>query len=175
MIPLKKCNYITGDINSVSHAVTRIISFLDDDGRNSLLFCKPRSSNSTNTSLKYFIDNKFEFNNYEDFKNIIGTDGNLFRVDLLIFDFWHLNLSSIIEYKILIDKLNIDYIIVAKEYHYKSSDDVTDYHVKSEIKDIKSEYWITDKISGWTSELDSLKKSYIRDKKINQVINKDSK
>ena len=86
-----------------------------------------------------------------------------------------MNLSGVIEYKSVIDKLNIDYIIVTKEYHYKSSDDVTDYHIRSEVKDYKSEYWITDKISGWSSDIDSLKKSYIRDKKINQVINKDSK
>lgn len=175
MIPLRKCNYITGDITSVSYAVNRVINFLEDDGRNPLLFCKPRNSTSTNTSLKYLIDNKFEFNNFDEFKDILQERGNLFRVDLLIFDFWHLNLSGVIEYKSVIDKLNIDYIIVAKEYHYKSSDDVTDYHIRSEVKDYKSEYWITDKISGWSSDIDSLKKSYIRDKKINQVINKDSK
>jgi len=173
MIPLKRCNYITGDVTSVSHAVSRIINFLEDDGRNALLFCKPRTSNSTNTSLKYLIDNKFEFNTFEEFKNIIQTDGNLFRVDLLLFDFWHLSLSSIIQYKTIIEKLNIDYIIIAKEYHYKSTDDVTDYHVKSEVKDYKSEYWITDNISKWTSDIDSLTKSFIRDKKISQVINKD--
>lgn len=183
MINLKRCNFVTGDLMSVSYAVNRIVKFLEDDGRNPLLFCKPRSSSSNTTSLKYFIDNKLEFNNFEEFKNIIKDDGNLFRVDLLIFDFWHLNVSSIIDYKSVIDKLNIDYIIVAKEYHYKSSDDVTDYHVRSEIKnsqnilnmDPRSEYWITDKISGWTSDLDALSKSYIRDKRIDTIINKDSK
>lgn len=173
MIPLKRCNFITGDSNSVSYAVNKVIEFLEDDGRNSLLFSKPRSSSSNNTSLRYLISNKIEFDSFQQFKDSIFNTGNLFRVDLLIFDFWHLGLSSIHEYKNEIDKLNIDYIIVAKEYHYKSSDDVNDYHVVSEIKvKSKSDFWITDKISGWKSNLDDLGKSYIRDKKIGQVIDK---
>ena len=34
---------------------------------------------------------------------------------------------------------------------------------------------ITDKISGWSSNLSGLTKSYIRDKKIDQLFNKDDK
>jgi hypothetical protein len=85
-----------------------------------------------------------------------------------------LSVSSIIEYKQVIDKLNIDYIILAKEYHYKSSEDVNDYHVKIESRELyHSEYSITDKISGWTSNLENLSKSYIRNKKIDDIFNKD--
>ena len=71
--------------------------------------------------------------------------------------------------------INIDYIIVAKEYHYKMSSDVCDYHVKREIKknNRENDYCITDKISGWTSDLTELSKSWIRDKKIDQIFNKD--
>ena len=109
------------------------------------------------------------------FEELLFNKGKLFRVDLLVFDFWHLNVSSIIEYKSLIDKLDIDYIILAKEYHYKSSDDVNDYHVKIESRELyHSEYSITDKISGWTSNLENLSKSYIRNKKIDDIFNKDS-
>lgn len=172
MIPLKRCNYITGQPSDVSFAVQKILNFLEDDGRNPLFFSKPKSSSAKNTSLKYLVDNKFEFNNFEEFKSIITTDGNLFRVDLLIFDFWHLPIHLLIQYKSEIDKLNIDHIILAKEFHYKTSDSVNDYHVVSESKVDKFEnnYLITDKISGWTSNLDDLSKSYIRDKKINQII-----
>ena len=38
-----------------------------------------------------------------------------------------------------------------------------------------NEYLITDKISGWSSNLSGLTKSYIRDKKIDQLFNKDDK
>ena len=115
-----------------------------------------------------------EFNNIEHFKELINNKSNLFRVDLILLDFWNLNVSSIIEYKEIIDKINIDYIILAKEYHYKLSEDINDYHVKIESgKDYHNEYLITDKISGWTSNLQNLTKSYIRNKKIDDIFNKD--
>jgi hypothetical protein len=101
----------------------------------------------------------------------------------MIFDFWTLSRGLIPKYKELIDELGIDYIIVAKEYIYKDSEDVADFHVKSEYKDsapnsisgymaTRSEIWLTNKIDGWTATLDSLKTGYIRDKKIDDIFNK---
>jgi len=174
MIEIKRCNYINGNPSDVSYDVKKIVDFLDMEGRIPVLFCKPRSSNSTATTLKYLMEPKINFNNIEDFTEVLNNKGNLFRVDLLVFDFWHLSVSSIIEYKQVIDKLNIDYIILAKEYHYKSSEDVNDYHVKIESRELyHNEYSITDKISGWTSNLENLSKSYIRNKKIDDIFNKD--
>jgi hypothetical protein len=170
MIEVKRCNYITGNPSDVSYAVKKIVDFLEIEGRNPLLLYKPSESN-----IKYFLSTKIEFNNLNQFIEVIHDKSKLFRVDLLIFDFWHLSVSSIIEYKSHIDNLGIDYIILAKEYHYKSSDDVNDFHVKSERKEsFSNEYWITDKISGWTSDLSGLTKSYIRNKKIDDIFNKDS-
>ncbi len=175
MIQVKRCNYITGNPSDVSFAVNKIVNFLEMEGRNSVLFCKPKKSSSGST-IKYLMDPKIEFNNLNHFEELLSNKGKLFRVDLLVFDFWHLNVSSIIEYKSFIDKLNIDYIILAKEYHYKSSDDVNDFHIKIESKELHiNEYLITDKISGWSSNLSGLTKSYIRDKKIDQLFNKGDK
>ena len=176
MIQVKRCNYITGNPSDVSYAVKKIVDFLEMEGRNPVLFCKPRSSNSAATTLKYLMEPKVEFDNLTHFEELLSNKGNLFRVDLLVFDFWHLNVSSIIEYKSYIDKLNIDYIILAKEFHYKSSDDVNDFHIKIESRELHiNEYLITDKISGWSSNLSGLTKSYIRDKKIDQLFNKGDK
>ena len=175
MIQVKRCNYITGNPSDVSFAVNKIVNFLEMEGRNPVLFCKPKRSSSGST-IKYLMDPKIEFHNLNHFEELLSNKGKLFRVDLLVFDFWHLNISSIIEYKSLIDKLDIDYIILAKEYHYKSSDDVNDFHIKVESKELyTSEYLITDKISGWSSNLSGLTKSYIRDKKIDQLFNKGDK
>ena len=175
MIQVKRCNYITGNPSDVSYAVNRIVNFLEMEGRNPVLFCKPKKSSSGST-IKYLMDPKIEFDNLNHFEELLSDKGKLFRVDLLVFDFWHLNVSSIIEYKSLIDKLNIDYIILAKEYHYKSSDDVNDFHIKIESRELHvNEYLITDKISGWSSSLSGLTKSYIRDKKIGQLFNKGDK
>lgn len=175
MIQIKRCNYITGGPHDVSYAVKKIIDFLEMEGRNAVLFCKPRNSSSNATTLRYLMEPKIEFNNLEEFTELINNKSNLFRIDLILFDFWHLNVSSIIAYKEIIDKLDIDYIILAKEYHYKSSEDVNDYHVKIESRDnYHNEYSITDKISGWSSNLENLSKSYIRNKKIDDIFNKDS-
>jgi hypothetical protein len=97
----------------------------------------------------------------------------------MIFDFWSLSKNEISKYKQIIDEFKINHIIVAKEYTYKKSDDVTDFHVKTEYKEFvssliahRSEIWVTNKIDGWSATLDSLKTEYIRDKKIDDIFKK---
>jgi hypothetical protein len=168
MIDLKRCNYITGDSSSVSFGVNEIIKFLELAGRNIILITRPRTSSTT--SLKYFVHNKLEFRTKDDFKSVL-TKSNLFRIDLVVVDLWHLGVGSIIEYKSVLDTLGIDYVILAKQYHYKESEDVTDYHIK---KESGSGYIITNKINGWSSDLASLIKSYVRDKRIDGIIGEDT-
>lgn len=173
MIEIKKCNYFTGD-NSVAGGIKDIVNFLELAGRNYLLLTPPRNndidkSQQTNT-IKYYLDNQFNFNSFEEFVNILENPGNLFRIDLLILDFWHLSSNQITVWKKEIDKLGLDHIIIAKEYHYKSTDDVTDYHLRREYKTIgKNELFVTDNIHKWTATLESLIKSYRRDKKIDDI------
>lgn len=186
MIELKRCNYFTGDISCVSSAVSSIVKFLELDGRNPILFTPPKPISTKSkgiTNLIYYITPQIIFNDFEDFKSKIEDPANRFRVNLMVFDFWTLSRALIPKYKELIDQLGIDYIIVAKEYIYKESDDVADFHVKTEYKDssptsisgymsTRSEIWLTNKIDNWTATLDSLKTGYIRDKKIDDIFNK---
>ena len=73
-----------------------------------------------------------------------------------------------------IEKFNIDSIIVAKEFHYKTTDDVNDFHIRKEYKEFhKVDTWITDKINGVTSTIESLKTAYIRDKKLEHLFGND--
>ena len=174
MIQIKRCNYITGEPSELGFAVCDIVRFLETDGRTPLLFTPPKSSTEDkkgpSTSIKYFFDNQFTFENFEQFKITIQNKSNLFRVDLLVFDFYHLSPWQISDYKKIIDELDIDHIIIGKEYHYKTSDDVNDFHIRKEYKDLhKSEIHITDNISKWSSTLKSLSVSYIRDKKIDNI------
>lgn len=173
MIELKRCNYITGDTTSVSFGVSKIVKFLELAGRNIILLTRPKTSSTT--SLKYLIHNKLEFQNYDQFKSLTSDAGNLFRIDLVVADLWHLKVSGIIEYKAILDNLGIDYIILAREYHYKESDNVTDYHIKKEAQgsSYNDSYIITNKINGWSTDIESLIKSYIRDKKIDGIIGED--
>ena len=169
MITLKKYNYFTGTPNDVSNSVSKIVRFLEIDGFNPILFCRNTST------IKHQIPNNFEFKNLEHFRELVSDPGNLFRCNLIVLDLWGFNLMEIDKFKSICDDLNIKLIILAKEFNYKTSDDVGDYHVVTKYNSItptslslpiKSETIITERISNWTSTLDDLKKSYIRDKKI---------
>jgi len=179
MIQLKRCNYFTGDLPCVSSAVTSIVKFLELEGSNPVLFTPPKPigrKGKNITSLIYSMNPQIIWDGFDDFRRKIEDPASTFRASLLVFDFWDMNRALIPKYKELIDKLGIDYIIVAKEYIYKDSDDVADFHVKAEYKELassllghRSEIWITNKIDGWSATLDSLKTGYIRDKKIDDI------
>jgi hypothetical protein len=176
MIDLRKYNYFTGDVSSVASGVSSIVKFLDLAGYNYILFTPPKPSESNkihDLCLYHHLSNKIEFDNIDDFKEKILNKSNLFRVDLIVFDFWSkrkMNWSSYLE---VIKDLPQNFIIVSKEFQYKSTDDVNDFLLQQEYKDLhKSENWITDRINGTTATIDSLKKAYIRDKKIDHLFGK---
>jgi len=176
MIDLRKYNYFTGDVSSVASGVSSIVKFLDLAGYNYILFTPPKPSESNkihDLCLYHHLSNKIEFDNIDDFKEKILNKSNLFRVDLIVFDFWSkrkMNWSSYLE---VIKDLPQNFIIVSKEFQYKSTDDVNDFLLQQEYKDLhKSENWITDRINGTTATIDSLKKAYIRDKKIEHLFGK---
>jgi len=164
MIELKKYNYFTGNLSSVMFGISDIIKYYDLDGGNYLLL-SPLNINIS--GLSSLLTNNIGFKDINDLKSIIGDRSNLFRVDLLVFDFWDLTLEEISNFLWDIRNLDIKVVILAKLYSYKSSDDVTDYHLRSEYKELnKSEIFITDNINKWSASLSSLKKSHRRDKKI---------
>ena len=60
------------------------------------------------------------------------------------------------------------------EFHYKSNNDVNEFHLRQEYKELyKSEVWLTDKINNTSATIESLKLSYIRDKKIEHLFGKE--
>ena len=182
MIEIKRCNYVTGDAPSVSFGLSRIIDFLETSGRTPLFLSNPLKS----LLLKYFIHtSRLDFEHISNLTNTLENKSNLFRVDLIIIDLWYIKtISSIIEFKELLDKVGIDYIIVSSKYHYKDSDDIRVYKIEKESIDVGNnslgsyhipdyKYWITDKIGGWRSTIDDLIISYRRDKKIDDIFRKD--
>lgn len=175
MIEFKRCNYITGDrISNVSSVVSKIIDFVEMDGKNTILF------HDNNSNLRHYLSNKRMFKGLDNIIEVISEKGVLFRADLIILDFWGYNTSGEIfdDVKKYLDTLDIDYLIIAKKYHYKNTDNICDYHITYESDDNYSfnneyKYIITDKITNWSSSLSDCKKSYIRDKKIGQIFDKD--
>ena len=173
MVDLKKYNYFTGDKSSVAYGVSDIVNFLDLAGYNYILFTPPKPTTSNkiyDLCLYHHLNNKIEFDNLNDFRNKISDKSNLFRVDLIVFDFWGIKKMNWSEYFKEIENLSQKFIIVSKEFQYKSTDDVNDFLIQTEYKDLhKTENWLTDKINGTTATIESLKRSYIRDKKLEHL------
>ena len=173
MVDLKRYNYFTGDTSSVAIGVSDIVNFLDLAGHNYVLFTPPKPSDGhkfNDLCLYHYLNNKIEFDNFEDFCEKISDKSNLFRVNLLVIDMWSIRKDNMWKYLNHLKNLELNIIIVAKEFHYKTSDDVNDFLIRNEYKDLhKHETWLSDKISGSTATIDSLKKAYIRDKKLQHL------
>ena len=176
MIDFKKYNYIIGDKSSVASGVHKITNFMELEGYSTLLLTPPRTHSfnkkEDSTSLKHLITNQISFECFIDFKNICENSSNFFRLDFLVCDFWHLNKSEIYDYKNLLEDLKVKWIfIVAKEHHYKSNDDVNEIELIYEYKGFdKSILHIKERINNLETTFENLKKSYIRDVKINKLL-----
>jgi hypothetical protein len=176
MIDLKKYNYFTGDKSEVSSGVSQIVNFLDLAGHNYVLFTPPRTTDSNkiyDICLYHYLSNKIEFQNLEDFKEKILNKSNLFRVDLIVFDFW-----SKMDWEPFLNEIKSlpqKFIIVTKEFNYKSTDDVNDFNIRREYKSLKnSVIWLTDNQKNQSNNIESLKMSYIRDKKLEYLFKKEN-
>ncbi len=170
MIEVKRCNYITGDPHSVSYGLSKIIDFLDISGRNIIFLSKPETYK---TILKHLMKiSRKEFKDRYEFESLLNKS-TLFKIDLIVVDLWHITqVSSIMEYKEMLDKVGIDYIIVSNKYHYKEGDDICVYKIEKENNDSNlriDKFLVTDEICGWSSTIEDLIISYRRDKKIDDI------
>lgn len=171
MLELRKWNYFTGEVGDVSRGVSQIVKFLDLSGYNYLLLTGDKSKN---TCLYHFLDNKIVYDDVSGFSEIINNKSNLFRINLLVIDLWSIHKSTQYKYFDILKKIDLPIIITSEEYTYVDSDDVNDFQIRKEYKGMfKSEIWITDKINNTTATIESLKKSYIRDKKIEGLLGED--
>jgi len=183
MIKLSKVNYFTGEAASVASAVSKIVQFLEVEGTNPIFFTPEQAGLGRKTQTigkSCMIVPRIEFKGIIDFEEKIGDSGLMFRASLIVLDFWHLDRSGIEEYKKIAMSKGLDCIIMAKEYIYNEGEDVSDFHVVvkyeeggSSLLGFKSRTTIHNKIDGWKSNLDDLKKTYIRDKKIGGILGDD--
>jgi hypothetical protein len=173
MVDLKQYNYFTGEISEVASGVSQIVDFFDLAGRNYVLFSPPKPSSSSkyhDLCLYHYLQNKIIFDSFEDFSEKINNNSNLFRVDLLVFDFWSIDKNNLWKYTGEIDKFGTESIIVAREFHYKTGDNVNDFKIRKEYKDLKTnQIWLIDNILETSTTLNSLKLSYIRHKKLEHI------
>lgn len=170
MLDLKKCNYITGQSNVVSFGISKIIDFFENSGRTPIFFSIKESQFSS-----LIQTSKIEFKNIKNFEELLSNKSNLFRVDLIVVDLWFLkNVSQVLSYKSILDKLNIDYVILTTKYHYIEGDEnVSVYKIDSEYTDIKSsfdvKFWISDLVSKNKTSMNDLVLAFKRNRKIDDL------
>lgn len=179
MIDLKKYNYFTGDPKSVVFAVNHIVKFLEMDNYNPLLI-----SSGDSTGLCHLIKGNYNFDSYDEFREIITNKSKLFRVNLLIFDFYYFRGFG--EYRKLIEDLNIASIIIINNniniddaghsnYYEVTSNklQITNFNLKQSIREASlnglENLILTDKINNTSASLQAYKTSYVRDKKIDNI------
>lgn len=175
MIELKRCNYITGQSNSVSFGISKILEFFELTGKTPIFLYNKDSQ------FQHFIHtSRIEFSNFNEFQDILSNKSNLFRVDLVICDLWHLkNVSQVLSYKQNLDKLNIDYIIITNKYHYVEGDPIVNiYKIETEYTDNSNwysepKYWISEIVCNSKTTMDDLVLSFKRNKKIDDIIDDD--
>lgn len=172
MIELKRCNYITGQINYVIFGFSKIVDFFENSGKTPLFLYRKGSN-----FQKLIHTSSIEFKDKNQFDEILTDSSNLFRVDLILVDLWFLNgVSQVISYKNELDKLNIDYIILTNKYHYIKSDvNVNIYKIDTEFDqknywNSEAKYFIEDLIGDTRVSMDDLILSFKRNKKIDDII-----
>lgn len=172
MIDLKRCNYITGQSNAVSFGISKILDFFENSGRTPLFLSKKDSQ------FKSLIQtSKIEFSNINEFKDILTNKSNLFRVDIVVVDLWFAkNITQVLTYKYILDKLNIDFLILTTKYHYIEGDqNVNVYKIDTEFsQQIKfdTKYWISDIVDNTKTSMNDLALAFKRNKKIDDIFGK---
>lgn len=188
MISLSQTNYFTGEVGSVSAAVSRIVRFLEIEGINPIFLTPAVSqlaSNAKTIGKSCAIVPRVEFAGIADFDHKLADRGLMFRCNLIVADLWHLDRTGVGNYRKMLAETGIKHIIMAREYRYSESEDVSDFHIVVKYESLgagqgispgsmqlgfKSETTITEKRHNWKSTLEELKKSYIRDRRIDGIL-----
>lgn len=176
MIDLKRCNYITGQTSAVSFGLSKIMSFFEDSGKTPIFIYKKES-----TFQHLIHTSRTEFKNLQDFEDLIDKKSTLFRVDLVVVDLWFCrNVSEVLSYKDILQKLNLDFVIITNKYHYIQGDqDVNIYKIESESSDsinwkLDTKYWVSDLLTNSKTTMDDLVIAFRRDKKIDDIIDRNN-
>jgi hypothetical protein len=168
MIRFKKYNYFNGEKSHVAHGISSIVKFMELTGLNYLLITGEKGKDNC---LEHYLSNKIIYHDVSCFLDILQNKSNLFRLDLLVVDLWSVPQNKQSKYIDILSNIEIPILISTPYFHYKSVEDVNEFYLRTEYKELfKNDLWISDVNSKWTTTIESLKKSYIRDKKIEGLL-----
>lgn len=173
MVKLKKYNYFKGkNPNDVSSVISSVCKFFELEGLSSLLLYKCDYKPS---EIKYIISNNMKYENLKKFKELITDKSILFRLDILILDLNHETYETHLDFIRELNHLeNIKFIILSNNtYNVKGDNNIRIFNCYREfnILDFTANEYIEDVNNGWKTDTESLKKSYIRSKKLNDLLN----
>lgn len=171
MLELKSKNLFTGKSDRL-YPIHRIFEFYDILGKNICVF--------HNRHKQYNGFNNLSTDSLNLSKDLVN---NLFRLDIIVVDFSFVNLTNVISvYDIIREITNIPIIFIIDWKHIeflKLDWFETAYLLEKKINfsaqfvDSLDEYLVKDLKNEWSSNLQELKKQYIRDKKLRDLFGED--
>lgn len=114
MLEIRKTNIISGNERDVDYGLIKILNFLELIGKNIIVL------NCHDSKISIYYNNKKEFKNFTEFKELVDESGNLFRINLIVLNIWNKNIDTVLKYKSVLDEVGIDYILVSNTYKYEN-------------------------------------------------------
>jgi hypothetical protein len=185
MLDLKKVTYITGEPAAARDVIVELERLFELDGKCCVLLVPPKTAIGplSSSGLRYRIHTQLEYKNDKHLVDLIGDRSNFFRVDYILIDLWGISLKPASEKIEIIKRLGIPCIALAESYHISSDDDETaEYRATTVLGEEMVQSAMGFKIynrdvviqwGGQKATLASLKSSYIRDRKLDDLLGED--
>lgn len=178
MIDLKHFNYFSGEESAVGKAVYQICQMHELAGNMSILF---HSRNNSEIGLHHSLQPAHSYQNNTELSNMLGDKGLLFRVDIIVIDAWKMKTDSLDRLVEQMKNLSPVFIIMSQSYHIVSdNENIAEYTAQSNIvygkRNINGfslplrEILINSKTDGWSATTEDLKASFIRDKRLDDLL-----
>lgn len=178
MLDLKRFNYFSGEESAVGKAVHQICQMQELVGNMSILF-HPRKGSEI--GLHHSLQPAHYYQNNTELSNMLADKGLLFRADIIVIDAWKMKAESLDRLLEQVKNINSYFIIMSQSYHIISdNENITEYTVQSNIihgkRNINGfslplrEILINSKTDGWSATTEELKASFIRDKRLDDLL-----
>jgi|LauGreDrversion4_2_1035121.scaffolds.fasta_scaffold01675_9 hypothetical protein len=186
MINLKRFNYFSGEESAVGKAVYQICQMHELAGEMAILF---HNRNGGEIGLHHSLQPAHTYRTYVDLSTMLADEGILFRADIVVIDAWKMKSDHIDQIVDQVKSMKICFIIIAQSYHVVvNSENMAEYTAHSNLVEGKyrsvparsgfgqgiqipiRDILIKSKTDGWSATTDDLKASFIRDKRLDDLL-----
>lgn len=178
MIDLKKLNYFSGEESAVGKAVYQICQMHELAGSMAILF---HSRTGSEIGLHHSMQPAHSYRTDTDLCTMLADKGLMFRSDVVVIDAWRMSSDRLDRIVSQINELDYLFIIMSQSYHVVSGDQIAEYTVQSNIVEGKQrnvigfsvplkETRIKSKTENWSATTDELKASFVRNKRLDDLL-----